>query len=117
MLALLLGGRLERVNVHTLRIDTADHMPDDAALACRVHRLQHEQHTAGSAKPALGEQTLLQVGESVVVAEQLLLGRLLVDARVRGGVDVSQDEIGGDRLQGNSAHAPQPTRAAAALPR
>jgi hypothetical protein len=41
---LLLGRLLERGELHALRVDDADDVLDDAALAGGVHRLQHEQH-------------------------------------------------------------------------
>ena len=59
------GGRLERLDVHALRIDHADGVPDHAALAGGVHPLQHDQDArrAGLAGPTGREQPLLQVAE------------------------------------------------------
>ena len=46
-----------------LRVDTTNHMPDDATLARGIHRLQHQQHVARSPRTALGVETFLQPGK------------------------------------------------------
>ena len=65
MLQLLGGGRLERGVLHTLRIDVADHVPDDAALARGVHALQYNQDllTDALSNAAHGEQSFLKIAE------------------------------------------------------
>ena len=65
MCALLLRGRLERLDLDALRIDHADGVPNRAALAGGVHPLQHDQDPRRGLlrDPAGRVQPLLQVTE------------------------------------------------------
>ena len=63
VLALLGGRRLERLDVDSLRIEQAHGAAQHAALAGRVHALEHEQQRARTAASAVGEQPLLEIGE------------------------------------------------------
>ena len=82
---LLLGRRLERLDPHALRVDQADGVPHDAALAGGVHALEHQQDAALPAGPALGEQPLLEVGQLVAqrVERRLALRLVAVEAGLR----------------------------------
>ena len=63
---LRLGRGLERLDLHALRIDHADRVPDDATLAGGVHALEHDEDLLGASSepgPTRGEQPLLQVVE------------------------------------------------------
>ena len=60
MRELLRRRRLERDDVHAARVHLADDVPHRAALAGRVHALEHEQHAAGAAGPALRVELFLQ---------------------------------------------------------
>src|SRR5690606_23847415 len=78
-----------------------------AALACRVHRLQHEQDAARIVL-GVGEEPLLQLGESgLPLRERLLPGPLVAREAGRGvGVDVGETESRIRAEQFGVAHAP-----------
>ena len=97
----LLGGRrLERRERHALRVDAADDVPHDAALARGVHRLQDQQHRVlRHPDAALGEEPLLQVVELVEPGREVLaaVGLAAVDTRACSGIDVRETESVADR--------------------
>ena len=76
----LRARRLERMHLAALRIDAGHHVLDDAVLAGRIHRLEHDQH-----RPAvLRVEPLLQIGEALDVRLEHLLGLVLVDIEACG---------------------------------
>ena len=91
VLALLLGRHPERGVFDALRISRSDNVSDDAALACGVHALQHQQHRAGVVgAPTVGVQHLLQLGESLVALglQRDGVGLLAFEPGRGAGVDV-----------------------------
>ena len=74
----LFGGRLlECRERHPLRVDRADHVAHDAALAGGVHPLQHEEHRGRAVDDArLGVEALLQVVELVDARREVCGGTL-----------------------------------------
>ena len=80
-----------------------DGVAQDAALAGGVHALQHQQHRAGAAGLALGEQPLLQVGQLVAQRGEVGLARRLVAVVARGGVGLDRGR--GRPVRGRGAGA------------
>src|SRR5690606_5730632 len=73
------GGELD-----ALRVDSADHVTDDAALARGVHRLQHQQdgiHRLAGARTR--EQPLLQFAEHRAARLELPVALVLASAESR----------------------------------
>ena len=92
----LFGGRLlECRERHPLRVDRADHVAHDAALAGGVHPLQHEEHRGRAVDDArLGVKALLQLIELVGAGVEVFLTAALAlgVARLGVGVDVGEAE-------------------------
>src|SRR5699024_3972481 len=85
VLQLLRGRLLEGGDAHPLRVDLADHMAHDAALAGGVHALQHQQHAAPVTTTTSGEEPLLQLRQLLAAALQGLLSSLLPAPETRSG--------------------------------
>jgi hypothetical protein len=87
--------------VDPLRVDRADDVTHDAALAGGVHPLQHQQQPVGAAGATVREQPLLQVGQLVVAlrAGPLAVGLAAVEAGGRRRVDVAEPEALAHREQ------------------
>ena len=86
-----LARRLERMNLHALRIDAAHDVLDDAVLAGGIHGLKHQQH-----RPfVVGVEFFLQFREPLDALAEQRLGVLLVDrqAAAFGRVMIGQTEL------------------------
>src|SRR3954447_3259474 len=113
-----LGGCLERGDVHALGVHQREGVPRQATLARGVHPLQHEQHAPGSTAAALGEQSLLQVGELVAHRGQGALAVLLPALEQWRGPGVVRRQLDGStgnsqRFDDRLRHAGQYARATA----
>ena len=96
---LLLGGLLERLQAEAVGAEQPQRLVDDAALACGVHALEHDQHPATSAGVGVGEHPLLEVRQlRPDVAQRLLRGALALLEAGRGG-RVTVGERAGSRGQ------------------
>ncbi|MCY1230940.1 hypothetical protein D9M72_433740 [compost metagenome] len=62
----LIGGRLERLELHTLRVHGTHDVSHNAALPRRVHSLEDQQDALGAAEFGFGEQLLLEGGKFAV---------------------------------------------------
>ena len=94
---LLLGGALEGRELHALRVDGADDVAHDAALARRVHGLDDEQYAARLAGGACRVQPFLQGAQLVDTIGERPFTVSLVAVEAGGGarVDVVQSYVGG----------------------
>ena len=99
--ALLGGRRLERRDLHALRIDGSDDMPHDTALAGGVERLQHEEHASRIALDAVRVQLLLDPIELGHLGRDRRGSGVLVagEARGRGRIDIGKAEALADSEQ------------------
>ena len=86
----LTAGRLERVDIATLRVHAGHHVLDGAVFPCGVHGLKNQQQ-----RPAiLRVEFLLHVAEQAHTIFQDVFGVLLAFDAVRiGGVEVLQPEF------------------------
>ena len=89
-----LRGRLaEALDAQPLWVDETTHVPDDAALAGRVHTLQNQQNRAVVTGATVGVQQLLEVGKILSARGEELGTGLLVAVESRRRLRVE----GGDR--------------------
>ena len=95
VLLLLVGRRLEAGDLHALRVDQTDGVPQHAALARGVHPLEHQEHPALGPGGALGPQPLLQVAQ--LVTERRQSGSAVLLAAVEAGGVVGRERGQVDR--------------------
>src|SRR5262245_32986957 len=98
LVELALGGDLEALHAHTLRVDAAHHVADRPVLSCGIERLDHDEHAvcvlSREARLVLRQQldaVPQEPGTVLLLLESCLEGRievlLQVHARVWGDAE------------------------------
>ncbi len=88
-----LRGHSEVGDVQALRVDHAEHVANDSALARGVQALKHDEDPAIVAEAGVREEPLLQFVEDALAGLHKLLAMLLLAIPPRCGSAIQRGEV------------------------